>query len=160
KPVVWFLRVWLHDAALAGVRDQEGLARLDADERGQWQALWNGLKRVAVGETIPIFESARTYAARREWGPAAESYPRLWALGPTDDGHAWFGFAAVQLLSGDRAGYRRACAWMLARSPAVPGLRPYHVARACTLAPGALSNPAQPARLSENELQSNKTEFW
>jgi hypothetical protein len=31
---------WQKDAALAGVRDQDALAKLPADERAAWEKLW------------------------------------------------------------------------------------------------------------------------
>jgi tetratricopeptide (TPR) repeat protein len=81
-------------------------------------------------------------------------------LRPTDEGHFWFEYAAVLLLSGDRAGYRRACAHMIERCGKARDLRAYHVARACTLAPGSVEDAARPARLAAAELKANAREFW
>jgi hypothetical protein len=77
-----------------------------------------------------------------------------------DEGHFWFEYAAVQLLSGDRDGYRTACARMVQRCGKVPMLRPYYVARACTLAADSVEDPARPERLAEGELKANPKEFW
>jgi tetratricopeptide (TPR) repeat protein len=85
--------------------------------------------------------------------------------GPTDDGHFWFEYAAVLLLSGDRQGYLRACARMVQRCGKAPKLRAYHVARACTLAPD-VALVAQPGRavlnwlwLARQEFQANAGKF-
>jgi hypothetical protein len=40
------------------------------------------------------------------------------------------------------------------------GPRGYHVARACTLAPGAVPDLSLPARLAEQELHNGAKEFW
>jgi tetratricopeptide (TPR) repeat protein len=78
---------------------------------------------------------------------------------PTDDGHFWFEYAAVLLLSGDRPGYVQACARMVERHDR-PNLRAYHVARACTLAPDAVADAAQPGSLAEKELSSFARQSW
>jgi tetratricopeptide (TPR) repeat protein len=159
KSVVWLLRLWLHDAAFAGVRDKEGLARLGDGERRQWQAFWTVQEGIAAGDMIPTLGSARASATRREWELAAEGY-LFFKLMPTDDGHAWFEFAAVQLLSGDREGYRQTCARLAGRFPGTAGVRPYHVARACTLAPDAVADIAKPAQLSADELRRSSAAHW
>ena len=41
-----------------------------------------------------------------------------------------------------------------------PDLRPYHVARACTLAPDAVPDASLPGRLAKKELQDSAGEFW
>ena len=61
-------------------------------------------------------EQGRALAARRDWARAADSYARALTRGPTDDGHFWFEYAALLLLSGDRPGYARACARMIEAS--------------------------------------------
>ena len=78
---------------------------------------------------------------------------------PTDDGHFWFEYAAVQLLSGDRPGYVKACAHLVDRCGKDKGPRSYHVARACTLAPVAVADMSLPGRLAGKELQGSR-EFW
>jgi tetratricopeptide (TPR) repeat protein len=40
------------------------------------------------------------------------------------------------------------------------GPRAYHVARACTLAPDAVTDPTLPGRLAATELQASAKEFW
>ena len=80
--------------------------------------------------------------------------------GPTDDGHFWFEYAALLLLSGDRPGYVRACAHMIERCGKAGGPRAYHVARACTLAPDAVADASLPGRLAEKELKASAREFW
>ena len=79
--------------------------------------------------------------------------------GPTDDGHFWFEYAALLLLSGDRPGYVKACAHLVDRCGKDKGPRSYHVARACTLAPDAVEDKALLGRLAEKELRGSQ-EFW
>src|SRR5205807_1222557 len=80
--------------------------------------------------------------------------------GATDDGHFWFEYAALLLLSGDRPGYTLACAHMVERCGKPGGPRAYHMARACTLAPDAVADTALSGRLAEKELQGNAWQFW
>jgi tetratricopeptide (TPR) repeat protein len=105
-------------------------------------------------------EQGQGHAARREWAQAADCYARALKLRPTDDGHFWFEYAAVLLLSGDRPGYARACAHMIEAHGKERGLRPYHVARACTLAPDSVTDGAHPDRLAETELKASEQQFW
>jgi tetratricopeptide (TPR) repeat protein len=117
----------------------------------------------------PNYTAARMYlatalgitpGARRDWARAAEVYAQALKRGPIDHAHFWFEYAALLLLSGDRPGYAKACAHMVERSGKAPGLRPYLVARACTLAPDAVAEAALPGRLAEKELKNDAREFW
>jgi tetratricopeptide (TPR) repeat protein len=80
--------------------------------------------------------------------------------GPTDDGHFWFEYAALLLLSGDRPGYVKACAHLVDRCGKDNGPRSYYVARACTLAPQAVADMSLPRRLAEKELEGSARQFW
>jgi tetratricopeptide (TPR) repeat protein len=154
------VRSWLTSEDLAPVRDEKALAGLPADERRDWQALWSKAEALVARDPVELFEHARAHAGRREWGKAAASYAEGFDLGPTDDGKLWFEYAACQLLAGDRPGYRRTCAHMLARGQTTPLMRPYLAARACTLAPDSADDPELPGRLALGELQGNKSAFW
>ena len=77
-----------------------------------------------------------------------------------NEGHFWFEYAAMLLLSGDRDGYRAACAQMVQRCGKVPTLKAYHMARACTLGADSVKDPAQPERLAEGELKAMPKHFW
>jgi hypothetical protein len=77
-----------------------------------------------------------------------------------DDGHFWFEYAALLLLSGDRPGYARACTHLVERCGQDGGPRSYHVARACTLDPDAVGETSLPGRLAEKELRDFAREFW
>jgi hypothetical protein len=81
-------------------------------------------------------------------------------LEPTDNREVWFEYAAVQLLANDRAGYRQTCGHMVARSHPAEPLRPYLVARACTLAPGWTIDLMKPLLPSLKELEGGEAEFW
>src|SRR5262249_54735225 len=118
------------------------------------------LARVATGDALSTLDSAQAYAARREWKAAAESYARLVELSPRDLTQEWFEYAAVQLLAGDRDGDRQTWARLGGRYPGTVGVRPYHQARACTLAEGAVADLAVVTRLSTEELKRHGNESW
>jgi hypothetical protein len=63
----------------------------------------------------------------------------------------------VLLPSGDQAGYRQTCGEMLQRKP---GVRPYHVARACTLAADSVKDAGLPGKIAAGELRQNRQQFW
>jgi serine/threonine protein kinase len=64
-----------------------------------------------------------------------------------------------ELLADDRAGYRRTCAQMIARRQPHGLMRPYLVARACTLAPDATDDPARSLEALK-QFDGNPTEYW
>jgi tetratricopeptide (TPR) repeat protein len=151
------LAAWQTDSDLASVRDPAELAKLPTAERAQWQRLWAGVTALLSADPL---EQGRACAARREWARAADGYARALKCGPTDDGHFWFEYAALLLLSGDRSGYAKAYAHMTKAHGKAGGPRSYHVARACTLAPDAVAEASLPGRLAEKELQDGAREFW
>jgi formylglycine-generating enzyme required for sulfatase activity len=101
----------------------------------------------------------RHLACQGDWNAAAALYARLFAERPLEDGEIGFEYAAVLLLSGDRGGYRTICKQMLERS-GQGAVRPYHVARACTLAPDSVGDAALAAKKAEGELMQNGGQFW
>jgi tetratricopeptide (TPR) repeat protein len=157
RAIVLSLSSWQADPALASVRDPADLAKLPDAEREQWQRLWTDVAALVAADPV---EQGRALAARRDWVRAADRYAGALKRGPMDDGHFWFDYAALLLLSGDRPGYARACAHMVERCGKPGGLRPYHVARACTLAHDAAAGAAVPGRLAETELRANARQFW
>jgi tetratricopeptide (TPR) repeat protein len=102
---------------------------------------------------------ARRLAARGDWAAAAAEYARIFAAQPLEDGEQGFEYATVLLLSGDQAGHRKFCAEMLERS-GQRSVRPYHVARACTLAADSVKDFALPAGKAADELRQHNREFW
>jgi tetratricopeptide (TPR) repeat protein len=153
----WSLAAWQTDPALASVRDPAALAKMPDAEREQWQRLWAD---VAARVAADPLERGRALAARRQWDRAADGYARSLARGPTDDDHFWFEYAALSLLSGDRPSYVKACAHLMEACGKKGGPRPYHVARACTLAPDAVAEASLPGRLAEKELKASAKQFW
>jgi serine/threonine-protein kinase len=152
----WSLSTWQVDPALAAVREPTELAKLPQAERAQWQRFWAEVTAQIAADPV---EHGRACAARREWAKAADGYAHALKHGPTDDGHFWFEYAALSLLSGDHPGHARVCAHMIERCGKAGGPRSYHVARACTLAPDAVAQAALAGRLAEKELQGSR-EFW
>jgi tetratricopeptide (TPR) repeat protein len=128
---------------------------LPESEREPWRRLWTDVAALLAADPL---EQGRTHAGRRDWAEAAGCYAQIIKSRPTDDGHFWFEYAALLLLSGDRPGYARACAHMIERCGKKGGPRSYHVARAYTLASGA--GASLPGRLAEKELQDSAREFW
>jgi serine/threonine-protein kinase len=143
---------------LAGVRDERGLARLPPEERLAWQALWENVATLAARDPAAKFHQARAHVACLEWKSAARCYAEGMALEPTDSDDLCFEYAASQLLAGDRAGYRRTCASMVARGKAARSTRGYLVARACTLAPDMIDDPNE--SLQFLSIVSNNSAVW
>ncbi len=133
----WGLTIWRTEADLAGVRDQRALAKLPDAERQEWQRLWADLEVSLAADPLG---QGRASAARRDWARAVGAYARAIERGPRNDGHVWFEYAALLVLTGDRPGYARACAHMIEGCGKAGGSRAYHVARACTLAPDAVED--------------------
>jgi tetratricopeptide (TPR) repeat protein len=157
EAVAWSLATWQADPAMTSVRDPAALAKLPATEREEWQRFWTAVAALVATEPV---EQGRAWAVRREWAHAADCYARAFVRGPTEDGNFWFEYAALLLLSGDRLGYARACAHLMERCGKNGEPRSYLVARACTLAPGAVADAALPGRLAEVELRASPGEFW
>jgi tetratricopeptide (TPR) repeat protein len=151
------LATWMSDPALASVRNPEALAKLSEDEREPWLRLWAD---VATHLAADLLVRGREHAARRRWELAAGDYARNLTRGPTEIGNLLFEYAALSVLSGDIPAYARACARMSESSGKKGGPRPYHVARACTLASGAVADLSLPDRLAEKELKASGREFW
>jgi serine/threonine-protein kinase len=151
------LTTWRTVADLADVRDQAPLAKLPAAERDEWRRLWADVDASLAADPL---EQGWACSARRDWARAAACYARAIEGGAIGDGHFWFEYAALLLLSGDRPGYVKACAHMIERCGKDGGPRAYHVARACTLAPDAVVDATLPGRLAEEELRASDREFW
>jgi formylglycine-generating enzyme required for sulfatase activity/tRNA A-37 threonylcarbamoyl transferase component Bud32 len=125
-------------------RPASGPARQSDAERAEWQRHW----------------ANKGFAARQDWAKAADAYGRALQRSPTEEGQYWFEYAALLLLSGDRPGYTKACVHMIDKCGKPGGPRAYHVARACTLAPGAVADLSLPGGLAEQELKTNARQFW
>jgi serine/threonine-protein kinase len=153
----WSVVSWRTDPALARVRDPAELVKLPDAERAQWQRFWTDVSAFIAADPL---EQGRAFAARRDWAQAARCYARARRGGPVIDGHFLFEYAALLLLSGDRPGYVKTCADLIEKCGKNEGLRSYHVARACTLAPDAVADAALPGRLAQTELQASAKQFW
>jgi hypothetical protein len=151
---------WQSDPALACLRQGEALARLGAEERQAVQRLWRDIDRLVSATPQGQRAKGEWHAARREWAAAARCYAGVLKQSETDEGHFWFEYAALLLLSGDRDGYRRACARMIERCGKAKDLRAYHVARARTLAAASKADLDAVGRLAAVELKNNAGEFW
>jgi tetratricopeptide (TPR) repeat protein len=93
------VRSWQRNKDLAGVRDEQALARLPTDERRAWQAFWAKVATLAARDPAAKFDQARAHVARREWKKAVKCYAEGMELEPTDNGDLWFEYAAY-LFSG------------------------------------------------------------
>src|SRR5262249_23180250 len=90
------LKLWETDDALPMVRDRRPLEQLPSDERKEWSRLWADVATLRAEDPL---EQGRAYAARRQWDQATDCYARALKLDPPEDGHFWFEYAALQLLS-------------------------------------------------------------
>ena len=86
------------------------LAELPAAEREEWRHLWADVDASLAADPL---KQGRACRARGDWAQAADHYTRAIKEGVPDDGHFWFEYAALMLLSGDRSDYARACADMI-----------------------------------------------
>ena len=117
----WPLSDWQTNPVLTGVREPAALTKLPADEREQWQRLWAEMAAFIAPGAV---EKGIVHAAHRDWDGAAACYARALNGYATDEGHIWFEYAAVLLLSGDRRGYANACAHMVEQYGKTSKLRP------------------------------------
>jgi tetratricopeptide (TPR) repeat protein len=154
------VRAWQSNQDLATVRDEKALAKFPLEEGSAWRALWSKVAVLAARDPVTLFTRARDHGGRREWAKAVACYAVAFELEPTDNGEYWFEYAGAQRLAGNQAGYRKACEHMLARGQSAPAMRPYLVARACTLAPGSAADPERPRQVSQGELQRSATAYW
>jgi serine/threonine-protein kinase len=153
-------RSWQQNEELAGVRDEQALARLADDERRDWQAFWARVATLAGRDPVAQLNQARAHVARREWAKAVPCYAAVLELEPTDRGEIWFEYAAVQLLAGDRPGYRSTCAHMLAQCDKNPEMVPHLAARAYMLAPDKTGVPKLVLSKIADELARHESESW
>jgi tetratricopeptide (TPR) repeat protein len=155
------LAAWQTESDLKSVRDPAELGKLPEAERTQWHGLWKEVTEVIAAD--PLEQGLRS-ATRRDWANAADSYARALNLSDTKDGHAWFEYAAVSLLSNDSQRYTQACTHMIQflGDVKLKGARPrsYHVARACTLSPECPVDASNLSRLTETELKASIDQFW
>ena len=149
---------WVSEPALAGVRDKSALAKLPADDQKAFTQLWAD-REALLRAVAPTKEAAQRSAARGDWDVAAACYAGVFANLSFYDGEIGFEYAAVRLLKGDKDGYRLMCRELLERS-GQGGVRAYHVARACTLAPDSVQDAALLGRRTAAELDQNKKTFW
>jgi serine/threonine-protein kinase len=131
------------------------------DELIQWEQAFAQVAKVRPKDGHPWRARGRAEARRGRWKEAAAALAKSIALEPPDDAEIWFEYACLQLLSGDEDGYRRTCARMLADAETKKRpLRPYLVARACTLAAGGVADLKRLERLAEPELLRERAVYW
>jgi eukaryotic-like serine/threonine-protein kinase len=152
-------RNWQQDEELALVFSDAKIESLPAPERGEWRKLWSDITAVAALDPQATLQEARAFADRMQWAKSAAIYSKLLQNTANNDGEIWFEYAAVQLLAGDRDGFRQSCQHML-RTAERGNLRAFLAARACTLAPDSVTDSPAPGRLSAAELQFHRKEFW
>ena len=152
-------RAWQQDEELARAFSKSMLESLPAPEQGEWLKLWSEIIAVAALDQQVTLQEARALADRKEWAMSAASYAKILRDTANNEGEIWFEYAAVQLLAGDRDGYRKSCQHML-QTAGRGSMRAYHVARACTLAPDSVADAPEPGHLSAEELQYHRKQFW
>ncbi len=103
-------------------------------------------------------DSPVTLAERGNWSEAAAGYVRLFSRTKLNNGEPGFEYAAVTLLAGDVAAYRKICEDLVDRS-GTQQIRPFHVARACTLAPNSTKDLEALEEKSNTELKRSNA-YW
>jgi tetratricopeptide (TPR) repeat protein len=155
---------------LALIREPEKLREWPPEQQTRCRKLWRDVETlIAIAQPTPdsaaqidadSLKHGRNLIAKGDWAGAVDRYAQALAQNSSDDGEFWFEYAALLLLSGDRAGYVEACARMLERG-GVPEMRAYHVARAGTLAEGGIPLASALDNLAgHGELRANATQFW
>jgi tetratricopeptide (TPR) repeat protein len=128
-------------------------------------AVYEALHHAAAAVTLQPTSSSmyqrlgEVYGRVGDLDGALAAYREAVRLEPLNDGEFGFEYAAILLLSGDQVEYRKVCAALLERS-GNPRIRPYHVARACTLAADSVERATLPAERAEGELKRAGKEFW
>jgi tetratricopeptide (TPR) repeat protein len=91
----------------------------------------------------------RVLARQKKWDLALEAYDRVMTSLPPDTS-AMLEYACLLLLTGDTAGYRRLCAKLVERYGNTTDFDEAHnLSRVCTLAEGAVADPARPVAWAE-----------
>jgi WD40 repeat protein len=121
----------------------------EADEAARHRSPAVAFHLAQMGNTEPpdreaLLRRARLFTDVGAWDRAAADYVRAFAAGEPEAGWDWVRFARLHLLRGDREGYRRLCARMLAHFGAA-GRPPIEdtLIRAAVLGPGGVSAPAE-----------------
>lgn len=114
--------------------------------------------RLQYANQVQTLTHARYCAARQEWRAACDLYKMVTSEMP-EEGEPWFEYAAVLLLDGDTAGYRRTREHMLERCT-MGSMRKFLVVRAYTLAPGTADELTSPVTLGNQELNGWATQHW
>jgi serine/threonine protein kinase/tetratricopeptide (TPR) repeat protein len=122
-------------------------------------------RELVVEEEAPktaaqLLEEGRDLARRLEWNKAAACYAQMLKIEPRFDGHFWFEYACLLLLSGDPEGYRQTCAHLMEESGKTLKMRTYHLARVCTLVPDPGVDSKRVGEMADAELQASVTQFW
>ena len=103
-------------------------------------------------------EVARAEARFGRWSQAAADYAELLRRRPESDAEVWFESACLCQLADDRDGYAKTRAAVLRRAEVKHDLRPFLVARACTLAPEA-ADLDRAARIAAEELAGMRDQY-
>jgi serine/threonine-protein kinase len=131
------------------------------DELVQWDQAFTQLAKARPKDGHPSRARGRFQARRCQWKEAAAALTQSLSIEAPDDAEIWFEAAALCLLAGDSDGYRRTCARMLeACEQKKRPLRPYLVARACTLAAGSVADIKRVGQLAKPELMRERAEYW
>ncbi|MBI1913775.1 MAG: protein kinase [Planctomycetes bacterium] len=142
--------------------DAAGQRRAWSEELAAWDKSFAKVLAARPKDAQLLFARGRWHARHSRWQEGAVDFAKGMELGPPDNAETWFEHASLRLLAGDGEGYRRVCASLLAahekKGSAV--MRPFLVARACTLAPAAVPDLKKPAQAAQQELTTNAAAYW
>lgn len=151
------MRQCLESSDLSGVRGQAAMSKLQGENKVRWVRLWEDAAALAGLDPNAKVKAGREAARRGDWAAAARCFAAAIDVDPSIDGQVLFELAATSYLRGDRESYKNAIARMLDPTTQV---RPYHLARACTLDPNPVVDWVKVRRLSEPETSMYASEFW
>jgi serine/threonine-protein kinase len=135
--------------------------RAACDELVQWSEAADKVLAARPRDAALWLARGRSLARRSQWPEAAAAVARSVELQPPEQAEAWFEHASLRLLTGDADGYRRVCADLVERSRRKDStLRAAVVARACTLATGAVPDLKGVEQAAQSELTQKRAPLW
>jgi Flp pilus assembly protein TadD len=155
----WFAARWHLDRLIAA-RPEDGAlyARrgFALDQLGRWAEADTDYGRAidcGVDREGPLLYTRRGVARARlgRWAEADADFAKATDRGA--DVFSWYAHAVLRLHLGDREGYRNTCEQMLERFDKTEDRSTSQIVlHACTLAPGAVADPARAVRLAEKAV--------
>lgn len=154
-------RTWLGDPALVAIGNGHVSDSISEGEARRWQELWRDIKKdAAIDNPGELLIKARGSVMLSDWPRALECYLEVFRLAPEQSGEAWFELAAAQLLCDDQEGYRRTVMAMVGDEARAAKIKPYLLARACTLSSLGSAELSAVAERAQADIQQALEAAW